>query len=253
MNKIIYIVIGVFFLLLVGGGIYYYVNNSGPDVVISDPVEDPDDLRPSIVRSDFYENFRDGEIDSFWKWDNKEMTGNEFVIDEVREEMTINADAQTSQWTNDDTAPTLSFLTDKDFDVIVEYIFDPSVDFQHAGIGLVDTNDNNWIRASRAYDSHALETDLDIADSMYVMEKTDADGVVKYIHQNFIDSRVFLRMTKEDDLVVFDYSRDGIDWQNIDQVQKENLSSETEVYLFVYSTERVPTKAVFRSIQFDVR
>jgi len=252
MNKIIYVVIGIIVLSLVGGGVYYYINNNKPVVVVDDPGGDVVDTKPIIVRDDFYENFRDGELDKFWIWNDAGMSGNMMEIDDVREEMHLSADSQTSQWNNNDTAPILSFLTDKNFDLTVEYIFDPNVDFQHAGIGLIDTKDNNWIRASRAYDSHALETDLDIADSLYVMENTSDQGVIKHSHQNFIDSRVFLRMSKNGDNVIFDYSRDGIDWQNIDEVEKEDLSTEIEVYLFVYSTERVPVEATFRSIQFDV-
>lgn len=255
MNKIFYVIIAIIVTIgLIFGGytLYNYwlkskQTNNGEIVVDNEPKGET-----VTVKSDFYENFRDGKIDDFWKWNDGGRADNSIAVDYVKEELTINVGPNTSQWTNDNTAPVLSFLTDQDFQVTVSFVFSPKVDFQHAGIGLFDTSDQKWIRMSRAYDSHALETDLDLADSIYVMEKNDTDGVKKYNHVNYIDSKIYMRMTKKTNLVTFEYSRDGIKWEKLDEVKKDNLSKETEVYLFGYSTEKVPTKVIFKEIQFNV-
>lgn len=256
MNKIIYVILGLVLLIGLGFGGYYLYNSWTEETVIGDDngdVNDTNDGKPQIVRSDFYENFRDGELDSFWLWNDGGLSDNFYDVDYVKEELTLNAGARTSQWTSTDTAPVLSFLTDQDYQLTVSMIFSPKVDFQHAGIGLFDTSNNKWIRISRAYDSHALETDLDIADSVYVMERDDIDGVKKYKHVNFIDSKIYLRMTKDGEKVSFDYSRDGTSWSFLDQVERTGLSRETQPYIFVYSTEMVPVKTVIREIQFNLK
>lgn len=254
MNKNFYIILGIVLIVGLGIGGYYLYNNwqTTSQPVVDDNIVTEDVVKkPVVVRSDFFENFRDGKIDDFWKWNDGGKTENSINVDYVKEELSINAGPNTSQWTSDNSAPVLSFLTDQNFQMTVNFVFSPKVDFQHAGIGLIDKNDNKWIRISRAYDSHALENDLDLADSLYVMENT-VDGVRKYNHVNYIDSNIYMRMTKKGELVTFEYSRDGIKWEKLDEVMKTNLSRETEVYLFGYSTEKVPIKVIFKEIQFNV-
>jgi regulation of enolase protein 1 (concanavalin A-like superfamily) len=255
MKKNIFIVLAVLATIGLGIGGYYLFSlwqNEGQPEEVNNIISGDTNEKQVVVRSEFYENFRDGKIDDFWKWNDGGRTDNSIGVDYVKEELTINVGPNTSQWTSDNSAPVLSFLTDQDFQMTVNFIFSPKVDFQHAGIGLFDSNDNNWIRMSRAYDSHALETDLDLADSLYVMDNDDIEGVKKYKHVNYIDSKVYMRMTKEGEVVTFEYSRDGIKWEKLDEVEKPELSRETNVYLFGYSTEKVPTKVIFKEIQFSV-
>ncbi|HPH78992.1 MAG TPA: DUF1349 domain-containing protein [bacterium] len=262
MKNILYIVGGIILLAAIAGGGYYlyrYYSQSNTDQTIIGNDQQLDDnnqnttgTNTTIVRSDFTENFRDGKIDDWWEWNNANNDQNAMNVDYVKEELSMTAAASTSQWTSDDTAPTLGFLTDQDFLVEAKYIFDPRVDYQHGGVGLFDTNTKEWIRFSRSYDTHALQGQYDIANNLYVMEKRIGEGIIKYNHANFLDSVVYMRMQRKGNDVSFSYSRDGVKWEELDHVTKENLSKEVEVYLFAYSTASTPAKIVFKNISFSV-
>ncbi|MBU0648253.1 DUF1349 domain-containing protein [Patescibacteria group bacterium] len=210
-----------------------------------------EDVDKRLVRKSFFENFYDGEIDDFWKWDDGGGEGGSFEIDEVYEELILTAEGQTSQWSALDNVPKIYFLTDRDFVMDVEYEFDPRVDFQHAGIGIIDPESGEWVRVSRSYDTHSLESPDDQPNSIYVMQKKD-DQILKFNHENYRDVRVYVRMKKIDDEVVFEYSDDGKQWQVLDQVSVDGWSEEVKVYLFVYSTDINGIAARFLQWQFDV-
>jgi hypothetical protein len=258
MKKILLIIGGVLLVLLLSFGVYYFVYYAPNQKVVNTGNEtEPNNsnvtgTKSIVVRSDFTENFRDGKIDEWWTWNNANNDQNLMNIDYVREELSIKAAPLSSQWTNDDTGPVLSFKTDKDFVLETEYVFDPRADFQHGGMGLIDTNSKEWIRISRSYDTHALQGQYDIANNLYVMEKRIGEGIIKYNHANYLDSLIYAKMQKKSNEVIFSYSRDGVKWEELDRVQKTDLSKEVEVYLFAYSTANVPVEVVFKNISFSV-
>lgn len=204
-----------------------------------------------LVRQDFSEDFRDGEIDDFWTFNNGGLEENQYAVDYIKEELVLTAAGGTSQWTNDNTAPVLSFLTDKDFSVIVELDFDPRVDFQHAGIGVLEPISGDWARVSRSYDSHSLENPSDQPNSVYVMKK-GKEGLLKLNHDNYRDVRVYLKMTRLDQDIAYEYSQDGEEWTLLDEVSLNTSFDELSVYLFAYSTNKTSIDAIYKNIDFEV-
>jgi len=248
------IIIGVIIFVLLGAlgwGIWYwYQGQTKPDG--TNVINDQLNGAKVMVDRDFLENFRDGQIDDFWLFDNGGLVENKYDIDYVREELSLMAAGKTSQWSNDDSAPMIYFNTDKNFSLVVEMNFDPRADFEHAGIGVRNPDSGDWVRLSRAFDTHALESEFDIANSVYVMEKKDGE-VLKYGHANFVDTKSFLRIDRAGDEFTCFYSHNGNDWEQLDQRVRTDFGQEVEVYLFVYSTNPNPIKAVFRQISFQVK
>lgn len=204
-----------------------------------------------IVRQDFAEDFRDGEIDDFWQFDNHGKDANSYQVDYIKEQLVLTAMAGTSQWSSDDLAPTLYFLTDRNFEITVEMEFDPRSDFQHAGLGLINQATGEWARVSRSYDSHSLQDPQDQPNTVYVMEKK-VGAVLKYKHDNYRDVRVFLRMTRENGSATFAYSRDQKEWTVLDQVDVTGYPDEVGIYLFAYSTNQTSIEAIYKYIDFQV-
>lgn len=204
----------------------------------------------NFVSQSFNENFYDGKIDAFWKWNSGGKGESTYNVDGVKEELQLTAAGGTSQWTTDNSAPTMSFATDKDFEMEVIFNFDPKSDFQHAGIGIFDPQSDQWIRVSRSYDTHSLENQYDVANSLYVMEKKN-NQIIKYRHVNFVNTKVYLRMTRAAGNVDFSYSRDGLEWSDLQTVQAEEWPQEIEVYLFAYSSNPNPVTVSFKNIQFN--
>jgi len=205
----------------------------------------------TVTVKDFVENFRDGKIDDFWVWNDGGNTASSQSVDYIKEEMLLTAAGGTSQWTSDNSAPTLSFNTKNNFSLEVEFDFDPRFDFQHAGIGVMDKNSGDWIRISRCYDTHSLQNEYDQPNSLYLMEKQEK-GVQKYNHVNFYDTKVYLRMKRMTGKITVEYSRDGNAWSTLGMAENENLADEVEVYLFVYSTNPNPVSVAFKNIVYNI-
>jgi|GEM_PF-2718048 len=247
------ILIGVGVVLLLGGvgyGVWYWLNQSSGSGN-GEIINGGNGGEEMVVTDDFLENFRDGEIDDFWLFANGGSVDSKYEIDYVREELTLTAAGSTSQWTSDDSAPLIYFPTEESFSVEVEMNFDPRADYEHAGVGVLDPSSGEWVRLSRAYDTHALEDELDIANSVYVMEKKNEE-VLKYNHANFVDTKSFLRIDRQGDEFTFYYSQKGEDWIELDKRVRSDFGDKLQVYLFVYSTNPNPIKAVFRQIIFTV-
>ncbi|MFZ5392437.1 MAG: DUF1349 domain-containing protein [Patescibacteria group bacterium] len=204
-----------------------------------------------LVVGDFAENFFDGKIDDFWHWNNAEKSESSYDVDNIKEEMVITAAGDTSQWSASDTAPTMYFLSSDNFELEVEYDFDPRFDFQHAGIGVRDSQSGDWIRVSRSYDTHSLQNEYDQPNSLYLMERKEKT-ILKYDHVNFYDTKVYLRMKRNMGSISFEYSRDGKKWSNLGKAENANLNDEVEVYLFAYSTNPNPAKVAFKNIVYTI-
>lgn len=245
--------IGVGIVLLLAGigyGIWYWMNNDS-GLNNGEIINGDNGNEELLVTGDFLENFRDGEIDDFWLFSNGGSVESKYDIDYVREELSLAAAGGTSQWTSDDSAPLIYFFTEDNFSIEIEMNFDPRADYEHAGVGVLDEISGEWVRLSRAYDTHALEDELDIANSVYVMEKKDGE-VLKYNHANFVDTKSFLRIDRQGDEFAFYYSQKGEDWIELDKRTRADFGDKVQIYLFVYSTNPNPIKAVFRQINFSV-
>lgn len=204
-----------------------------------------------LVQNSFVENFRDGIVDGWWQWNDGGNKENIYKIDEVYEQLALQSVGGTSQWSNVDTAPMLFFDTDKDFEMEVEFNFDPKVDFTHAGVGIYNKQNKEWVRASRAYDSHSLVNQSDVANTLYFMEKKNNE-ILKYDHANYVDTKVYLIMKKIGTLISYKYSRDGKQWSDLGKIDRPDMKGVVSLYLFSYTTNANPVTVFVKNIRFDI-
>jgi len=134
----------------------------------------------------------------------------------------------TDQWSKRDDAALLSFPITGNFDVQVRVIFDPSKNYQSAGLGIRSANDPlTWIRITRSY----------FDGQVFGVGRTVQGVSTPFTPVNYGSDTIYLRIERRGEFVTLSYHGEGKNWIALEKDHEIKLSEKVEIYLITYSTD----------------
>jgi len=156
--------------------------------------------------------------------------GNQYVLSQETNVLTLEAGPDTNQWASITTAPLISYRFRGNFEAEIKVVCDLRQRVQLAGLGVRSPEDkNSWVRIARTYDYFTGQTLLTFTD-----QRGESAGL-NYVA--YSDTTVYLKIAREDVRYTLSYSRDGNTWSILQGVFSFEIPAEAEIFLTTYSNQ----------------